>query len=203
VRAKLKARRPITIVTMGDSLTDERHWANRETVWHKLLAAKLRVAYGAEVNVVNPAIGGTTLSQNAVLMPRWGAAAPTPDLVTVWFGGNDWDAGVRGPRFAQYLRLTIDRIRRQTGGSADVLLMTTAPSFARWQTATEMEQAVRDVAKEKGTGLADVAAAFHAPGTPEEALKQEYWAWDKVHLGAKGHAATADVVMKAIEGERK
>jgi hypothetical protein len=37
VRAKLGAGRPITVVTMGDSLTDKRHWANREVAWVDLL----------------------------------------------------------------------------------------------------------------------------------------------------------------------
>ena len=37
VLAKLKAGKPITVVTMGDSLTDKRHWANREVAWVDLL----------------------------------------------------------------------------------------------------------------------------------------------------------------------
>jgi len=200
LRAKLQRHEPVTIVTMGDSLTDEHHWSNRQVVWHGLLARAIREKYGSDVKVVNPAIGGTTLSQNLVLTPRWSKEAPAPDLVTVWFGGNDWDSGVRGPRFREYLALAVDRVRRQTGGKADVLLMTTCPAHARWDTMAELEQAARDVAAEKGTGLADVAAAFRKVATPDEALKQEYWAWDKVHLGAKGHETARDVVMAAIAG---
>ena len=50
--------------------------------------------YGSEVKLINPAIGGTTLSQNVILTPRWLQETPAPDLVTIWFGGNDWDTGV-------------------------------------------------------------------------------------------------------------
>ncbi len=199
IAAKLRAKRPVTIVTMGDSLTDEHHWANKEVVWHGLLAKALSDKYGSKVTIVNPAIGGTTLSQNTILMPRWSVDAPEPDLVTVWFGYNDWDTGVRGPRFAEYLRAAVDRIRRQTGGSADILLMTTNAAHGRWDTMAELEQAVRDVAKEKQTGLADLAAEFRKPGTPDESLKQEYWAWDKGHLGKRGHEVVRDSVMGAIE----
>ncbi|MGE5611745.1 MAG: GDSL-type esterase/lipase family protein [Bacillota bacterium] len=199
LRTRLAQHQPITIVTLGDSLTDERHWANRKVVWHHLLAERLRAKYGVAVKVVNPAIGGTTLSQNMVLMPRWGKDAPSPDLVTIWFGGNDWDTGVRAERFSQYLRLAVDRIRRQTHGSADILLMTTCPAHGRWETMKELEQAVRDVAKDKQTGLADIAAEFRKAASADEALKQEYWAWDKVHLGGKGHALTEDVVFRAID----
>ena len=199
LRTKLAQHKPVTIVTMGDSLTDEHHWANRQIVWERLLAKAIEGKYGSQVTLVNPAIGGTTLSQNTILMPRWVKTAPAPDLVTVWFGGNDWDSGVRGPRFAEYLRLAVDRIRRQTGGSADILLMTTCPGHARWETTAELEKAVRDVAAEKHTGLADVAAEFRRPGTPDEALKQEYWAWDKVHLG--GERARSDERSRAA-GDR-
>ena len=33
LRGKLKAKQPITIVTMGDSLSDSRHLANRKVLW--------------------------------------------------------------------------------------------------------------------------------------------------------------------------
>lgn len=199
LRAKLQAHKPVTIVTMGDSLSDEHHWSNKQVVWSRLLTKALHDKYGSEAKLVNPAIGGTTLSQNIVLMPRWGKAAPSPDLVVVWFGGNDWDNNVRGQRFAECLRLAVDRIRRQTHGSADVLLLTTGPAHDRWETQGELEQAVRDVAKERKTGLADVAADFRKAGSPDEAMKQQYWAWDKVHLGAKGHEVARDAVLRAIE----
>jgi lysophospholipase L1-like esterase len=178
----------IVIVTMGDSLTDEHHWSNRKIVWHRLLSAALKAKYGGDVKIVNPAIGGTTLSQNVILMPRWEPEAPSPDLVTVWFGGNDWD-----------LRVAVDRIREQTHGGADILLMTTCPGYANWESRAELEQAVRDVAKEKQTGVADVATVFRTVGSADAALKKEYWGWDKVHLGAGGHALTSDVVLQAIE----
>src|SRR5581483_8009588 len=77
VRAKVKAGKPVTIVTMGDSLTDTRHWANRQVNWPGLLTKKLQERK-VEARIVNPAIGGTELRQNLVLMPRWLAEAPEP-----------------------------------------------------------------------------------------------------------------------------
>ena len=197
--AKLKAKKAVTIVTMGDSLSDKRHWANRQVLWSELLVARIKEKYGAEATLVNPAIGGTTLTQNLILMPQWLKEAPKPDLVTVWFGFNDWDSGVRGERFKEYLRLAVDRIRRMTGGEADVLLMTTCPAHARWDTPGEMADAVREVAREKKTALADVAAEFHKVAGPDEALGQGYWVSDKTHLGPKGHEVAAAAVLKAIE----
>jgi lysophospholipase L1-like esterase len=199
IHDKLARHQPVTIVTMGDSLSDKRHWANHPILWSELLAKDLKSKYGSEVTLVNPAVGGTTLSQNLVTMPLWSEKAPAPDLVTIWFGGNDWENGVRGERFGQYLRLAVDRIRQQTGGSADILILTTLPSHARFETMRELEQAAREVAKEKETGLVDPATEFRKPGTADAAQALNYWAWDKTHLGKPGHELVERMVLSATE----
>ena len=196
--AKLKARQPITIVTMGDSLTDKRHWANRSTLWSELLAAKLEAVFGSEVKLVDPALGGTQLTQNLILMPRWLQDTPEPDLVTVWFGFNDWDGGARGPDWREKSRFAVDRIRRLTKGRAEVMLITTCPAPARWETMEELAEATRATAAEKKTGLADVAAAFHKHGEAE-AKRMTLFAWDKTHLGEAGHRLAAETVFESIQ----
>lgn len=196
--AKLKAKQPVTIVTMGDSLSDKRHWANREVLWSELLVSRLKKTYGSEVTLVNPAIGGTLLTQNLVLMPRWLHDTPKPDLVTVWFGGNDWDSGMRRERWLEMLRLAVDRIRRMTGGQSEIILMTTCPGLQRWDTTEELAEGVRIVAAEKKTGLADISGAFHTTGA-DVSTRAPLFAWDRVHLGKAGHELTAQTVLKAIE----
>lgn len=111
VREKLRAGEPITIVTLGDSLTDRRHLANREVCWVDSLAERLHGKYKSRVTIVNPAIGGTQLRQNLVQIPRWLKQAPEPDLVTIFFGGNDWDAGMRGEEFRRACADAILRVR--------------------------------------------------------------------------------------------
>ncbi len=199
VLAKLKEGKPITIVTMGDSLTDKRHWANREKDWAEVLARRIEAKYKSKVTLVNPAIGGTTLSQNTVLIPRWIRETPEPDLVTICFGYNDWDTGVRKARFKEYVNITVDRIRRLTKGNADILIMTTCPAYDRWDTFSELCQAEYEAAKDRGAGFADLATAFHKAGSAEEALRREYWSWDKTHLGSAGHDLVAETVLAAIE----
>ena len=195
VREKVKAGRPITVVTMGDSLTDTRHWANREVVWQNLLAEKLKAEFKSGVTIVNPAIGGTQLRKNLVLIPRWLDRAPEPDLVTIFFGGNDWDAGMRGPEFAAACEDAIDRVRRATKGKADVLLMTTNPSVAGWDTIAELSAACRRAAKAKKAGLADTFETFHIAGKED---RERLFVKDKVHLSPAGHALVAATVLKAI-----
>lgn len=198
--AKLKAGKPVTVVVMGDSLADPRHWANRETRWPDLLAARLKEKYHAEVKVVNTALGGTELRQNLVLMPRWLADAPEPDLVTVCFGGNDWEGGMRGAMFHETCLETVDRIRHSTHGKADVLLMTTVPSVEMWTTRDELGQAVRAAAQERKAGLADTEKAFHAAG---ETNRERLYCSDKVHMGGPGHELLAKTVQGAIEGSSR
>jgi lysophospholipase L1-like esterase len=195
VLARLKAGRPITIVTMGDSLTDKRHWANREVAWVDRLRERLREKYGTAVTIVDPAIGGTQLRQNLVLMPRWLGRAPEPDLVTIFFGGNDWDAGMRGAEFERACTEAVDRVRRATLGKADVLLLTTNPAASRWDETSELAEACRRASRECNAGLADTDAAFHAAGKDRDRL----FVRDRVHLSRAGHEVVSETVLKAIE----
>jgi lysophospholipase L1-like esterase len=196
--AKLKSRQPVTLVTMGDSLSDKRHWANRNTLWSELLAVKLKDIFGCEVKLINPAIGGTQLTQNLILMPRWLKETPAPDLVTVWFGYNDWDGGARGPDWHQKMRFAVERIRRLTQGRSEVLLITTCPTLERWDTMNELAAATRAVAAENKAGLADVAEAFHKFGA-EEVKRTNLFAWDKTHLGEAGHRLAAETVFESLQ----
>ena len=196
VRARLQAGEPVTVVTMGDSLTDKRHWANREVAWVDLLEDRLKAKYGSEVTIVNPAIGGTQLRQNLVLMPRWLDRAPEPDLVTIFFGGNDRDAGMRGEEFQRACADAVDRVRRATRGKADVMILTTNPSAARWEATAELAEACRRAARDRNAGLADTERAFHTAGKED---RGKLFVRDRVHLSREGHGVVAGAVMDAME----
>lgn len=195
VTAKLQAGKPLTIVTMGDSLTDVKHWTNQKTNWPTLLKRKLQERFGSEVTIVNPAIGGTQLRQNLVLMPLWTQATPEPDLVTVCFGYNDWDAGMRGPLFEEAQQDAVDRIRRATQGKADVLLLTPARALTRWDDMAELGAATRKAAADRHAGLVDLEAAFEQAGQEDRA---RLFATDKVHLSPAGQELIADAVLQAL-----
>jgi hypothetical protein len=96
------------------------------------------------------------------------------------------------------VEMAIDRVRRATKGQAEVLVMTTCPGFAAWDTRNELCRAAFEVARQRKTGFVDAATAFHKAGSREEALNRNYWAWDNVHLGFGGHALIADLVFRAI-----
>jgi len=200
VLKKLKAGEPITIVTMGDSLTDTRHWANRQVVWPTLLASQLNAEFKSEVTIINPAIGGTQLRQNLILMPRWLDKTPEPDLVTLFFGGNDWESGMRGEEFTAACADAVARIRQATRGKSDVLLITTNPTAEKWQAMGELSVACREAARAQGAGLADTEAAFHRAG---QADRNRLYVDDRVHLSKAGHAVVAQAVLEALTAENK
>jgi lysophospholipase L1-like esterase len=194
--AKLRAGKPVTIVTLGDSLTDRRHWANREVCWVDLLRDRLKSKYKSSVTIINPAIGGTQLRQNVVLIPTWLNQAPDPDLVTIFFGGNDWDSGMRGEEFRQACIVAINRVRRASGGKADVLLLTTNPSAAHWEQTKELAEACRTAARNRNAGLADTEKSFHTAGRDD---RNRLFVHDRVHLSRPGHELIAETVQQAIE----
>ncbi|HYF49538.1 MAG TPA: GDSL-type esterase/lipase family protein [Planctomycetota bacterium] len=198
VLAKLKAGKPVTIVTMGDSLTDFNHWANKKANWPTILQNELKGKFKSEVTIVNPAIGGTQLRQGMVIIPRWIQKTPEPDLVTIAYGYNDFDGGMRGPNFqATYLEC-IDRVRRFTKGKSDVLVIGTAPAATRWTEMGELSEAAKKAATEKNAGFVDLHAVFHAAGK-ENKSRLYASAEDQTHLGPPGHELVAKAVLEAIE----
>jgi lysophospholipase L1-like esterase len=201
VSAKLKAKQPITILTIGDSLSDKRHWANREVLWSEVLQRELERTSGAPVTIINGAVGGTELNQGMVILPRWLAREPHPDVITVWFGYNDWSDKVTPEQFRDRLRAAVSRLRRLTEGRSEILLLTTAPAVGRWTEMEPLAQVEREVAREMGTGLADTAAAFHRAGDANETARKALYCSDGVHLGAAGHALAAETVGRVLEGE--
>jgi lysophospholipase L1-like esterase len=196
VLAKVKAKQPITIVTMGDSLTDYAHWANKATNWPTILKTTLKEKSGVDATIVNPAIGGSLLRQGLVIMPRWLKEAPEPDLVTICYGFNDQDSGMTPEMFLDAYKDAVDRVRRATKGKSDVLIITTCPAVPKWDSLAGMAESCRKAAAEKNAGIADTYAAFHEAGKEN---KEKLYCTDKVHMGAPGHELVAKTVLEAIE----
>ena len=198
VLAKLQAGKPVTIVTMGDSLTDYAHWANKPINWPTLLKEKLHAKYKSEVTIVNPAMGGTELRQNMILIPRWQKEAPEPDLVTIWFGGNDWNSGMRGAMFDATMQDAVERVRAATKDKADVLIMSTCPSVENWDTMAELAEGCRHAAGAKYAAIGDIYKVFHEIGKADPA---SLYCKDKTHLGAAGHELVAKTIADLIENK--
>jgi len=189
-------------VTMSDSLTDFAHWSNHDHNWPSLLAAQIKQKYGSEVTLVNPAMGGTDLRQNLVVLPRWTTTTPAPDLVTIFFGFNDLTEGMTPDAFRAAQQDAVDRVRRATGGRADVLILTPFPPVNAAQAAAlgGFAAACQAAAQARNAGLCDIYRAVQAA---PEADKAGLHAWDGVHLGLPGQQLVAQSVLNALEGARE
>ena len=130
-----------------------------------------------------------------MLIPRWLDAAPEPDLVTVFFGGNDWDAGMRGQEFEAACADAVDRVRRATKGKADVLLLTTSPSAAAWDETAELAEAC---GRRRRTGTPAWPTWRRRSGRSAPGRGAKLFVADRVHLSPAGHALVAETVLKAI-----
>jgi lysophospholipase L1-like esterase len=199
---KLKAKKPVTIVLIGDSLTDLAHWANKPVNWPALLKAGIKEKYGVDPTIVNVAIGGTQLSQGPVIFPRWLKQAPEPDLVTVCYGGNDLEGKCTPEKFTELQKDMVTRVRRATKGKADVLVMTSLPAIVSWETMTPMADACKAAAKATSAGICDTNTAFKAAGKDN---KEHLYGnlpgtttCEGVHMGPPGHEVIAKTVIEAI-----
>jgi lysophospholipase L1-like esterase len=195
VRAKLSAGKPITIVTMGDSLTDFSHNANVKVNWPTKLKAALNQKFKSEVTIVNPAIGGTELRMNLIHIPRWIKIAPEPDLVMLQFGANDFVSKVAPETFFESQKEAIDRVRRATRGKADILVFATIPGTKNWTAYTQMSAASKKAAAEKNAAFLELEAAFFEAGKEN---KDQFYV-DGCHLTGAGHELVSTTVAKVLE----
>ena len=200
VAAKLRAKQAISIATMGDSLTDARHWTNRAHNWPQMLKTQIADKLGSEITLINPALGGTELRHNLILIPRWLEQNSRPDLVTIFFGFNDYSAGMRLEQWRQVLADAVDRVRRATAGHADVLILTMCPPLNNPILLDELAQGCREVAQQKSAGLSDIHAAFTAIPLEDRA---KLYVDDGVHLSAAGQELVAQTVLQSLQNDKK
>ena len=127
-KSLLAQKKPIKILLMGDSLTD--FAGDRSYGYH--LGQKIKKSWGSDCEVINAAVAGHSSRGGLIVLPRSLRAMPNPDLVCILFGANDCKSVGLKPDFneavfAANLEALIDRIRNETGGSADICLINGVP----------------------------------------------------------------------------
>ncbi len=189
----------MSIVTLGDSLTDPRHWANVDTSWTRLLATKMKDVFEVEVSVVHASMAGGRLTECLTQSALWLPIVPEPDLITIWCGAHEHWNKVTLERFRENLRVAVNHLRRLTKGKSEILLFTSLPWRDEPGAMTGFAQVLREAAAENRTGLVDVYAEFTKWADKPELVPWLY-AWDG-HLAAMGHAVVAKEVWEVITGD--
>lgn len=168
--AKLRAGEPVTVVCLGDSVTAAADLPSPEGQGY---VARLERALNerfprSKVRVINAGIGGTPSAYGLERLDR-DVLAHQPDLVTIMFPLND--CGTPKERFAENLR---ELTRRCHAAGAEVIHMTSNFMTAAWfGNLASVNETVREVARETGTGLADAYRRWEQlrfQGLPYETL---------------------------------
>jgi len=186
VMARLRAREPVRVLCLGDSITAGAGVKGPQTYW-SVAQGKLREHFGYDqIAVEGWGIGGATVL-DACPWARW-HLSPPPDLVTVMFGTNDSSAYPPAffvAAFNDYLA----RIARATRGKTAVLLISTPLGLGNYYTKTDpYAQAVRQVAEAHHLPCLDLHQALKQ--IEQEELKTCFG--DGVHPNATGHELIAE-----------
>ena len=156
----------------------------------------------ADILTQNPSVNGNTTRMALERMP-YDVQSHTPDVLYIQFGLNDcngWETDKGCPRvsrdaFAANLAEMVDRGR--TFGAAEVILGTNHPTTRTaglpyvGHTYEEANRAynaiIRQVAKAKGTLLADAEVAFNEAVNAGEVRYADLVLADQLHLSRTGH----------------
>ncbi|NSW56280.1 MAG: hypothetical protein HPY44_09710 [Armatimonadetes bacterium] len=192
VIAKLRAKQPVFILCMGDSITAGTGLPDRDNQrYATLLQAMLRERLGYDaIVVISRAVGGARLTDARSWVNR-DFQGPAPDLVTTLYGYNDKSGQFSAEQFADSLEDYYRRICALTRGATAILPLTTIPGAGpRFTMMDDFAQAVRDVAAARGIECLDLAAALKATG------RDGYLAYmgDMAHPNPEGHALMARVI---------
>lgn len=187
-REAMAGERPLTIVALGDSVT-ELNWTTRGHLnWVGLLSASLFESKAARgYAVINAGISGSTFTDGLARVDR-DVLRHDPDLVIIGFGINDWMFAHNPPE--QQRRDLVALIEHIRAASDTSILLRTPHTIVdketfAWTEPEEMRVAVamiREVAAEQGVTLVDHHASWLAD--PPDARATMY---DWIHPNEVGH----------------
>jgi lysophospholipase L1-like esterase len=192
VRARLAAKKPVSILCLGDSITAGTSLRNADKErYAQVLEGMLRERCGYDdISVVSRAVGGAQ-GNDLRLWTHRDFTGIEPDLVIVMFGYNDKSWGYPAGYYGAIIKDYADRIARQTSGKAALLLMPPIPGRGpRYIMMDDYADATRRAGRENNIEICDIHAVFKAFG---RAGLNEYMA-DDAHPNAKGHATMAETI---------
>ena len=206
---------PITIVFMGDSIT-EGQYVHHSLRWTERVVRQVRAQVSKEIDTdalhfFNRGISGETTRQGLERFPR-DVQVLVPSVMTLQFGLNDcncWDSDRGLPRVSEaaYRANLLEMIdRARTFGAAHIILSTNHPTLRFHPLASKQtleyrraiyNNIVRDVAKESKVVLCDIDQAFCGLDKTEltSMLLGEP---DVLHLSALGHEKYAAAIFLPI-----
>ena len=193
-----RAKKPVHIVCMGDSITAGTSLKDKEKERYAVLLQDMlrkRLGYD-QVFSESRAVGGARLTDARAWVPRDLVGDP-PDLVTILYGYNDKSGAHTKAYFKDSLNDYLDRIARKTGGKTAVLLLPTIPGMGpRFVMMDDFADAVRETAQARGLACFDLQKVFKDIGRE----KVNDLLADMAHPNADGHRLIADSIANFLAG---
>jgi lysophospholipase L1-like esterase len=199
VLAQLKARQPVRIQCMGDSITAGTGLPDRDRQRYAVLTQDLlqRWLGYTEVTCASRAVGGARSVDARAWVPRDFVDA-APDLVTLWIGYNDKSNAYTRAFFKASVNDYLDRICRATGGRTAILLFATGPGCGpRFVMLDDYAEAIREISRERGLPLFDIHRLLQEIG--RERLG-EFFA-DMANPNEAGHRFIAEALCEYLVRE--
>ena len=162
---KLKNGKPLTVVCIGDSITDGSGLGDNKYV--EVFKRYMKKTYpNNDVKVINAGVGGDT-SEGGLGRLDKDVLKYNPDLVTVMYGVNDENTrqsgggrakenGVPVPKYKTNMGDIVDKIRAK---GAEVILITTSMKNLGWEgtcgNLNEYAKAIRELGQQKKVCVVD------------------------------------------------
>ena len=191
---KLASGDPITLVALGDSLTEG--WMVNKG-YLDYLGEMIHAKYPkSRVTIVNRGIPGDT-AQGGLHRLSSDVLESDPDLVFIQFGLNDAFMGYAPEQFQKTIIEIIDRIQSDT--YAEILILTSVAVMSPMlnQIAERFYEALASVAQEKGLPVAMVHE-YWKKKIREGVLFTSLVQADQVHPTSKGYLLMAEAVMEML-----
>lgn len=203
-------RKPIRIVTLGDSITKGvRPGVTDSETFASLLESRAKAA-GHQVEVINVGIGGERTDQALARFER-DVISKSPGILTVMYGANDSyvDPGQPGPRLSpERFRENLEKIVDLAQGAGIRVILMTEP---RWGAnpkpnglgehpnlrLAEFMKVVREVARENKVVLVDHFEEWTRRET--DGLDLATVTTDLLHPNPAGHRLLAETIWPALE----
>ena len=194
VIAKMKAKQPVLILCVGDSITAGTSLRDREKDrYATVLQGLLRKQYGYDaITVRSVAVGGGHTHDSIAWLDR-DMVLGKPDAATMLIGFNNRSAAQTREVYAEQLSRWIEMFAMKTEGKAAVVLIPSVQGVPRFFSQQDMADATYEVGKHYGIPVAPLDKAISKIGPVE--YRKTYLA-DGIHPNPEGHKLFAEVLLK-------
>lgn len=185
--------KPVTMVFLGDSTTEQNYFTNGEPGHVKVLAEKLEPVFGEGLKLLNAGVSGDTAGD---MLDRIEASVLdlNPDYVVISSGINDSLQPDGVENFGRHMEEMIRLIRERT--EARIILRTTSPILGDNRIIKDrLNPVLQSLAEMKGLGFIDTFSILE-----QGAYDYPILMTDPFHPNGKGQEVIADTILYGLFG---